>query len=96
MPRSTEPDHDVLSQLTALRQQLRNEEKRVQQQMDHTSAVVGIILHCTSVLRGSVVARWSTRMVLILNLDLNTDTRLKMHRGGCGIFVFFLVEEGLV
>lgn len=37
--RNTELDHDVLSQLTALRQQLKNEEKRVQQQMDHTSAV---------------------------------------------------------
>ena len=54
--RNTELDHDVLSQLTALRQQLKNEEKRVQQQMDHTSAVVGIILCCTFVLRGSNVA----------------------------------------
>ncbi|XP_068748088.1 centrosome and spindle pole-associated protein 1-like isoform X1 [Montipora capricornis] len=37
--RGTERDQDVLSQLTALRQQLKNEEKRVQQQMDHTSSV---------------------------------------------------------
>lgn len=35
------PDRDVLSQLTALRQQLKNEEKRVQQQMDHSTAVKG-------------------------------------------------------
>lgn len=33
-------DRDVLSQLTALRQQLKNEEKRVQQQMDRSTAVV--------------------------------------------------------
>ncbi|XP_078361952.1 centrosome and spindle pole-associated protein 1-like isoform X2 [Oculina patagonica] len=32
-------DKDVLSQLTALRQQLKNEEKRVQQQMDRSTAV---------------------------------------------------------
>lgn len=35
------PDRDVLSQLTALRQQLKHEEKRVQQQMDHSTAVKG-------------------------------------------------------
>lgn len=33
-------DRDVLSQLTTLRQQLKNEEKRVQQQMDRSTAVV--------------------------------------------------------
>ena len=38
--RNAGPDQDVLSQLTALRQQLKYEEKRVQQQIDHTSAVV--------------------------------------------------------
>jgi len=38
-------DQDVLSQLTALRQQLKNEEKRVQQQIDHTSAVVGLLVN---------------------------------------------------
>lgn len=80
--RNTELDHDVLSQLTALRQQLKNEEKRVQQQMDHTSAVVGIILCCTFVLRGSNVAWWSICMVLMLN----PETRLKMLRGVWGIF----------
>ncbi|CAH3161693.1 unnamed protein product [Porites lobata] len=36
--RNAAADQDVLSQLTALRQQLKNEEKRVQQQMSHTTA----------------------------------------------------------
>ena len=43
--RNAAADQDVLSQLTALRQQLKNEEKRVQQQIDHTSAVVGLLLN---------------------------------------------------
>lgn len=33
-------DSDVLSQLTALRQQLKNEEHKVQSQIGHTAAVV--------------------------------------------------------
>ena len=41
--RNTAADEDVLSQLTALRQQLKNEEKRVQRQMSHTTAVVGFL-----------------------------------------------------
>ena len=40
--RNAVTDQDVLSQLTALRQQLKNEEKRVQQQMNGSSAVVSL------------------------------------------------------
>ena len=35
-----EPDQDILSQLTALRQQLKNEENKIKSQLNHTNVQV--------------------------------------------------------
>ena len=76
----------MLSQLTALRQQLKNEEKRVQQQMSHTTAAVGIFIMDNSFQQifGTFALRNFLFWLCYENRKRQDATERTLRRRGCG------------